>query len=363
MGIDNAHLDEQSFVTAHIAANNKKKTPSIGFIAHVDTSPDVSGAGIKAQIFDNYNGEDIVLNPEKNIRLLVSDFPEIIQYKGQTLITTDGTTLLGADDKAGIAAIMQTVDHIMKHPEIEHGDIHIAFTPDEEIGHGVDGFDVKAFGANYAYTVDGGQIGELEYENFNAAVANLTVQGCNMHPGYTSDKFKNALLLLESFNELLPSKERPETTRNHEGFYFLAQIQGTADKATAKYLIRDHSYEHFNYRKTFMKENANVLNKIHGEGTFFIEFIDQYYNMREEIEKHMHIIDKAVKAMEMAGIKPVIQPIRGGTDGARLSFMGLPCPNLFAGGHNFHSIYEYVPVQSMEKSVEVLLNLIKLYNE
>ncbi|MDR3235416.1 MAG: peptidase T [Prevotellaceae bacterium] len=362
LGIANARLDEHSFVTAHIAANNGKTTPGIGFIAHVDTSPDVSGASVQAKIISTYNGGDILLNDEKQIYLRVADQPELATYKGQTLITTDGTTLLGADDKAGIAIIMQLAQHLMLHPEQTHGDIYIAFTPDEEIGRGVDGFDVQAFGADFAYTVDGGQIGELEYENFNAALAVLTVYGCNIHPGYAFGKLKNALSLLQEFNALLPSGERPETTVNREGFYFLHQMQGNAGKASAQYLIRDHDRELFNRRKLQLEENAAQLNRIHGEGTFSLQIKDQYYNMRDVTEQHFHLVENAIKAMEMAGVKPLVQPVRGGTDGARLSFMGLPCPNLFAGGHNFHSIYEYVPLESMQKSLDVILNIVKLYS-
>jgi tripeptide aminopeptidase len=361
LGIDNAQLHPQGFVTAHLPANNHKKTPGIGFIAHADTSPDVSGTAVHAKIIEQYDGNDILLNSEKNIYLRVSDFPEIAAYKGQTLLTSDGTTLLGADDKAGVAVIMHLAEYLMQHPEIKHGDIHVAFTPDEEIGRGVDGFDVQAFGADFAYTVDGGQIGELEYENFNAALAVLTVEGCNMHPGYAAGKLKNALLLLQEFNALLPPNERPETTSNREGFYFLNQMKGTAGEASAHYLIRDHDRDNFNCRKIFLEETAKKLNDLHGAGTFNLQITDQYYNMCDAIAPHMHLIENAVKAMEMAGVKPLVHPVRGGTDGARLSYMGLPCPNIFAGGHNFHSIYEYVPLESMQKSFEVLLNIVKLY--
>ncbi|MDR3181032.1 MAG: peptidase T [Prevotellaceae bacterium] len=360
MGI-RAQINPQGILFAHIPANNTKKTPALGFIAHVDTSPDVSGANVQAKIIEHYDGQDILLHPEKKIYLRVSDFPDLATYKGQTLITTDGTTLLGADDKAGVAVIMQVAQHLTQHPEVEHGDICLAFTSDEETGRGTDGFDVQAFGADYAYTVDGGQIGELEIENFNAALAGLTVEGCNMHPGYASEKFKNALLLIQEFNALLPSGERPETTKGREGFYFLNHIQGNTGKASAQYLIRDHDRELFNRRKSFLEENVKRLNKKYGADTFTIHLTDQYYNMYDEIKKHIHLVENAVKAMEMAGIKPLINPIRGGTDGARLSYMGLPCPNLFAGGHNFHSIYEYVPLESMQKSFEVIINIVKLY--
>ncbi|MDR0692570.1 MAG: peptidase T [Prevotellaceae bacterium] len=360
MGIQ-AQIHPQGAVFAHIPANSAKKTPALGFIAHVDTSPDVSGANIQAKVVEHYDGQDILLHPEKNIYLRVADFPGLVAYKGQMLITTGGTTLLGADDKAGVAILMHLAQYLTQHPGMEHGDIHLAFTSDEETGRGVEGFDIQAFGADYAYTVDGGQIGELDVENFNGALADLTVEGCNMHPGYASEKFKNALLLIQEFNALLPLGERPETTKDREGFYFLHHLQGDAGKATAQYLIRDHDRELFNRRKSFLEENAGLLNKKYGANTFTIRFTDQYYNMYDEIKKHIHLVENAVKAMEMAGVKPIIRPARGGTDGARLSYMGLPCPNIFAGGHNFHSIYEYVPLESMQKSFEVIVNIVKLY--
>jgi tripeptide aminopeptidase len=356
-----AQVNPQGAVFAHIAANSAKKTPALGFIAHVDTSPDVSGANVQAKIMEQYDGQDILLHPEKKIYLHVRDFPDLAAYRGQTLITTDGTTLLGADDKAGVAVIMHLAQYLAQHPEMEHGDVHLAFTPDEEIGRGTDGFDVQAFGADYAYTVDGGEIGELEFENFNGALAELTVEGCNMHPGYASGKFKNALLLVQEFNALLPSGERPETTKGREGFYFLNHVQGSAGKAIAQYLIRDHDRELFNRRKSFLEESARLLNEKYGEDTFTVKFTDQYYNMYEVIKNHLHLVENAVKAMEMAGVKPLIRPARGGTDGARLSYMGLPCPNLFTGGHHFHSVYEYVPLESMQKSFEVIVNIVKLY--
>jgi tripeptide aminopeptidase len=360
MGV-RVQINPQGVVFAHIPANNAKKTPALGFIAHVDTSPDVSGANIRAKVINHYDGKDILLHPEKKIYLRVSDFPDLAAYKGQTLITTDGTTLLGADDKAGVAVIMHLAQYLTQHPDMEHGDIHLAFTPDEEIGRGTDHFDVQAFSADYAYTVDGGQVGELEVENFNAAFAELTITGCNIHPGYAAGKLKNALLLAQEFNALLPPGERPETTAGRKGFYFLNHIQGNAGKAIAQYLIRDHDRELFNRRKMRLEENVETLNKAYGENTFSIRITDQYYNMHEVIKKHIHLVETAVRAMEMAGVTPLINPVRGGTDGARLSYMGLPCPNLFAGGHNFHSIYEYVPLESMQKSFEVIVNIIKLY--
>jgi tripeptide aminopeptidase len=360
MGI-RTQINPQGSVFAHIPAKHTKKTPALGFIAHVDTTPDERGANVQARVVEHYDGQDILLHPEKNIYLRVADFPDLAAYKGQTLITTGGTTLLGADDKAGVAVIMQLAQYLTQHPEVEHGDIHFAFTSDEEIGRGVEGFDVQAFGADYAYTIDGGQIGELEFENFNAALADLSVEGCNMHPGYASGKFKNALQLIYEFHALLPPNERPETTKEREGFYFLHHIQGNAGKATAQYLIREHDRELFCRRKSFMEESAARLNEKYGANTFTIRLTDQYYNMYDEIKNHIHLVEKAVKAMGMAGVQPLIRPARGGTDGARLSYMGLPCPNIFAGGHNFHSIYEYVPLESMQKSFEVIVNIVKLY--
>jgi tripeptide aminopeptidase len=360
MGIP-AQINPQGVVFAHIGANSARKTPALGFIAHVDTSPDVSGANIRAKVIARYDGQDILLHPEKKIYLRVSDFPDLAAYKGQTLVTTDGTTLLGADDKAGVAIIMHLAQYLTQHPGVEHGDIHLAFTPDEEIGRSTDNFDVQAFGADYAYTVDGGQIGELEVENFNAALAELTVTGCNMHPGYAAGKLRNALLLAQEFNAMLPPGERPETTAGREGFYFLNRLQGNAGKAVAQYLVRDHDRELFNRRKRRLEENVETLNKTYGENTFSIRITDQYYNMQEVIKNHTHLVENAVKAMEMAGVTPLLKPVRGGTDGAWLSHMGLPCPNLFAGGHHFHSIYEYIPLESMQKSFEVILNLIRIY--
>jgi tripeptide aminopeptidase len=360
MGIP-AQVTSHGDVLARIPANTGRKAPALGFIAHVDTSPDVSGAHVQAKVVAPYDGGDILLHPEKDIYLRVADFPDLAAYKGQTLVTTDGTTLLGADDKAGVAVIMHLAQHLTQHPEVEHGDICLAFTSDEETGRGTEGFDVQAFGADYAYTMDGGQIGELEVENFNAALADLSVAGCNMHPGYATGKFRNALLLVQEFNALLPSGERPETTSGREGFYLLSHIHGNTGKAAAQYLIRDHDRERFAQRKAFLEENVKLLNEKYGAGTFAIRFTDQYYNMYDEIRKHPHLVEHAVEAMMMAGVKPLIRPVRGGTDGARLSYMGLPCPNLFAGGHNFHSIYEYVPLESMQKSFEVIVNIVKLY--
>lgn len=358
-----ATLDEWGYVMATIPSNMDKEVPAVGFIAHVDTAPDASGKDIKPQIIENYDGEDVVLSGELGIRIPVADFPEIKQYKGQTLITTDGTTLLGADDKAGVAEIMSAVEYIVEHPEFKHGEIKIGFTPDEEIGRGVDKFDVEKFGAKYAYTMDGGQIGELEYENFNAASAKIRIQGRNVHPGYAKDKMINAIIIAMELNGMLPVQQRPEFTCGYEGFFHVVGINGAVEQASIQYIIRDHSMEKFQQKKKLMEQVVDFINAKYGEGTATLEMKDQYYNMREQVEPHYHIVEKAMQAMEMAGIKPVVQPIRGGTDGARLSFMGLPCPNIFAGGHNFHGKLEYLPLQSMEKASEVVLNIIKLYAE
>lgn len=362
MGVK-ATLDEWGYVMATIPSNIEKEVPAVGFIAHVDTAPDASGKDIKPRIVENYDGEDVVLNQELGIKIPVSDFPEIKQYKGQTLVVTDGTTLLGADDKAGVAEIMNAVQYIVEHPEFKHGEIKIGFTPDEEIGRGVDKFDVEKFGAKYAYTMDGGQIGELEYENFNAASAKIHIQGRNVHPGYAKDKMINAIIIAMELNGMLPVQQRPEYTSGYEGFFHIVGISGAVEQASVSYIIRDHSMEKFQQKKALMQEVVAFINAKYGAGTATLDMKDQYYNMREQVEPHYHIIEKAMKAMEMAGIKPVVQPIRGGTDGARLSFMGLPCPNIFAGGHNFHGKLEYLPLQSMEKASEVVLNIISLYAE
>jgi tripeptide aminopeptidase len=361
MGVPEVHIDEHSYVMARISSNFSGNVPAVGFIAHVDTSPDMSGADVKPQIIEKYDGKDIILNRERNILLSVAEFPELSDYVGQTLITTDGTTLLGADDKAGIAEIMCAAEYLMQHPEVKHGDICIGFTPDEEIGRGVDFFDVKKFGATYAYTIDGGKIGELEYENFNAASAKISIQGKNIHPGYAKNKMVNALHLVSEFDALLPSNERPERTQDYEGFYHLTHVSGEVEKASMQYIIRDHDKTKFEARKTTMQACADKLNAKYGAGTITLELKDQYYNMREQVEPYIHIVDLAKQAMEQAGVKSLVHPIRGGTDGSRLSYMGLPCPNIFAGGHNFHGKYEFVPLQAMEKAVEVILNIVKLY--
>lgn len=360
MGIK-AELDEYGYVMGTIPSNCGKEVPAIGFIAHVDTSPDASGADIKPQIIRNYDGGDIRLEGVPGLVLKTSDFPELAEYKGQTIITTDGTTLLGADDKAGVAEIMSMAEYVMEHPEFKHGDIKIGFTPDEEIGRGVVKFDVARFGAEYAYTMDGGRIGELEYENFNAAAATVHIQGRNIHPGYAKGKMLNAILIGMEFNSLLPAEQRPEYTDGYEGFFHITDFKGTVEEAEFSYIIRDHDMDLYEKRKEMMGKCADFINARYGEGVATVEIRHQYYNMRKEVEPHYHIIEKAVKAMEMEGITPVIKPIRGGTDGANLSFMGLPCPNIFAGGHNFHGKLEFVPVESMEKASKVILNIISQF--
>ena len=361
MGIK-AELDEYGYVMATIPANTRKKIPAIGFIAHVDTAPDASGKNIKPQIIKKWNGEDIVLNKKKNIVLRTAEFPEMLQYKGQTMITTDGTTLLGADDKAGVAEIMYAAQYIMEHPEFKHGEIKIGFTPDEEIGRGVVKFDVEKFGARYAYTMDGGEIGELEYENFNAAGAKIHIQGSNIHPGYGKDKMVNSMLIAMELDSMLPVEQRPRYTQGYEGFFHLTSINGTVEETNMSYIIRDHDRAKFEEKKALMTSIVKYLNQKYGK-VVKLELKHQYYNMRQEVEPHFFIVEKAIKAMEMAGVKPKVQPIRGGTDGANLSFMGLPCPNIFAGGHNFHGKLEYVPLESMEKAAEVILNIVKLFAE
>ena len=362
MGVE-ATLDEYGYVMASIPSNIDRKVPAIGFIAHVDTSPDASGADIKPQIIKDYDGGEIALNGVPGLALKPSEFPEMLHYKGQTLITTDGTTLLGADDKAGVAEIMTAVQFIVEHPEFKHGEIKIGFTPDEEIGRGVVKFDVENFGAEYAYTMDGGEIGELEFENFNAASARIHIQGRNVHPGYAKDKMKNAILIGMDLNSLLPVDQRPEYTEGYEGFFHLISFKGSVEEADLTYIIRDHDRALFERKKKAIEKCAEFINLKYGEGTVTAVVKDQYYNMREQVEPHYHVVEKAVKAMEMAGVKPKIQPIRGGTDGANLSFKGLPCPNIFAGGLNFHGKMEFVPLESMEKASEVILNIVSLFSE
>lgn len=361
LGLADAYMDEYGYVFASIPANTDRPLKTIGFIAHMDTAPAMSGHNVNPRIVEKYDGTDIILNQEKNIILSPMDDPEMLHYIGQDLVVTDGLTLLGADDKAGIAEIMTMAQYFMEHPEVEHGEIKIAFSPDEEVGRGMDFFDTKKFGADFAYTVDGGALGEIEYENFNAAGAKLHVQGSSIHPGSAKNRMKNAILLAMEFQQMLPVNERPEFTENYEGFYLLNSIQGDVEGAVSDYIIRDHSREQFEAKKVRFQKTADYLNDVYGDGTFRAEMKDSYYNMKEKIEPHMHLIENAKKAMEAVDVVPNIVPIRGGTDGARLSFMGIPCPNLCAGGHNFHGKYEYVCVQSMEKIVEILIHIVEIY--
>ena len=362
LGLEDVEVDANGYAMGTIPATpGYESRPVIGFISHVDTSPDMSGANIKPQIIENYDGNDILLN--ENLMMRVADFPELSFYKGHTLITTDGTTLLGADDKAGIAEIMTAAEYIMAHPEIKHGKIRLGFTPDEEIGRGVDFFDVEHFGAKFAYTIDGGFEGELEYENFNAASAKIEVQGQNIHPGYAKDKMINALQVVAEINAMLPPCQRPEHTEGYEGFYHLVSIKGEVECASSEYIIRDHSREKFEAKKEYMQKIVDLLNAKYGAGVIKLTLKDQYYNMREQVEPYPEVIDKAFQAMSEAGVKPIVRPIRGGTDGARLSYMGLPCPNLFTGGMNFHGKYEYCSLNTMEKAMNTIINLIVLWGK
>ena len=362
MGVE-ASLDEFGYVMGKIPANTEGDIPAVGFIAHVDTSPDASGANIKPQIIENYDGSPIALKGVPGLYLDPEEFPELIGHKHETLITTDGTTLLGADDKAGVAEIMAAVEYIVEHPEFKHGPIRIGFTPDEEIGRGVAKFDVKRFDATYAYTMDGGEVGELEFENFNAAAATVHIQGRNVHPGYAKGKMRNAILIGMEFEMLLPVEQRPEYTEGYEGFYHLISYKGTVEECTFTYILREHDIDKHELQKATIRKCVKAINDRYGEGTATVEIKHQYFNMRKQVEPHYRIVEIAMKAMEKAGVKPKVQPIRGGTDGANLSFMGLPCPNIFAGGLNFHGKMEFVPVQSMEKAYNVILNIIGLYAE
>ena len=362
MGVD-ATLDEYGYVMGSIPSNIAEKVPAVGFIAHVDTAPDASGKDVKPQIIENYDGGDIALRGVPGLYLKPAEFPELLAHKGETLITTDGTTLLGADDKAGVAEIMNAVQYIVEHPEFKHGEIKIGFTPDEEIGRGVVKFDVARFGADYAYTMDGGDAGELEFENFNAASATIHIQGRNVHPGYAKGKMLNSIHIAQELDALLPVDQRPEYTENYEGFFHLIGFKGTVEETTISYIIRDHDRQKFEQKKEVMQQCADFINARYGEGVATATIRDQYYNMREEVEPHYHIVEKAVKAMEMAGVKPKIQPIRGGTDGANLSFKGLPCPNIFAGGLNFHGKMEFATLENLEKASAVILNIITLFTE
>jgi len=363
LGLTDIKLDEKGYLMATLPSNINYKVPVIGLLAHVDTSPDMPGNNLNPQIINNYDGKDIILSKEKNLTLSTKEFPELENYIGNTIITTDGNTLLGADDKAGIAEIMVTMEYLIKNPDVKHGTIKVAFTPDEEIGRGVDFFDVKKFNADFAYTIDGGGIGELEYENFNAASAKISIQGRNIHPGYAKNKMLNSLIIATELNSILPVNERPEFTENYEGFYHLIKIEGNVEKCSIQYIIRDHDRQKFEAKKVLMTETVNFLNKKYPANTLTLELRDQYYNMKEKVQPEMHIVNTAIKAMELAGVKPDVVPIRGGTDGARLSYMGLPCPNIFAGGHNFHGKFEYIPLESMQKAVDVILKVIELYSK
>ncbi len=361
LGLKDSRISEDGYVYATLEKNCDRDIPSIGFIAHMDTAPDYSGENVNPKIIENYDGGDIKLND--SVVLSPKFSPELKQYIGQRLITTDGTTLLGADDKAGLAEIITAVEYLINHPEIEHGDVKIGFTPDEEIGEGADHFDVEGFGADFAYTMDGGRIGELEFENFNAAGVKVKITGVNVHPGYAKNKMVSSIMVANEFINSLPLDEVPEKTERYEGFYHLTDINATVENSTLSYIIRDFFTDTFEARKNKMKEIEKELNNKYGEGTVVVEIKDQYRNMKEKIEPLMHIVDNANEAMIEANITPNIRPIRGGTDGARLSFMGLPTPNIFAGGENFHGKYEYVPIESMEKAVEVIINIVKRYGK
>ncbi|PLX18707.1 MAG: peptidase T [Marinilabiliales bacterium] len=359
IGLEEVGVDQYGYVTAALPANSIKDTPTIGFLAHMDTAPDMSGKNVKPQVFKNYNGKDIVINKDLGITLLVKEFPEISDYKGQTIITASGDTLLGADDKAGIAEIVTAMESLIMNPDIKHGKIKIAFTPDEEIGKGVDHFDVKKFGADYAYTLDGGGLGELEYENFNAAGVAIKIQGRNIHPGNAKGKMINAILVAAELNDMLPIEQRPELTEKYEGFFHIIKFFGTVEEAEIHYIIRDHNKEKFEKKKSLIKDVISLINKKYNKEIVKYQIEDQYYNMREQVEPVFHIVEQAKEAMIDLGITPDIKPIRGGTDGARLSYMGLPCPNIFTGGHNYHGKLEYVPLESMEKAVQVILKIIE----
>jgi tripeptide aminopeptidase len=360
IGMEEVSIDHNAYIMATLPSNVSHPVPTIGFISHFDTSPDFTGANVKPQIIDAYDGKAIVLNAEENIILSPDYFDDLKQYEGQTLITTDGTTLLGADDKAGICEIISAMEYLIQHPEIKHGKIRIGFTPDEEIGRGAHKFDVNAFGAAWAYTMDGSQIGELEYENFNAASAVVKVKGKIVHPGYAKGKMVNAMYIATEFINSLPRMETPEHTEGYQGFFHLHDMEGSVEETTLHYIIRDHDKGHFEARKAVMEKLTNELNSQYGRTVVETEIKDQYFNMREKIEPVMHIVDIAAEAMKALDIKPLIKAIRGGTDGSQLSFMGLPCPNIFAGGHNFHGRYEYVPVESMIKATEVICKIAEL---
>nr|BFF40964.1 peptidase T [Tenacibaculum mesophilum] len=357
IGMADVELDENCYLMATLPSNLDYEVPTIGFVAHIDTSPDFTGANVKPQIHENYDGKDILLNKEENIVLSPDYFEDLLQYKGQTIITTDGTTLLGADDKAGVTEIVSAMEYLIQHPEIKHGKIRICFTPDEEVGKGAHMFDVEKFGAEWAYTMDGSQIGELEYENFNAASATVTIQGKIVHPGYAKGKMINSMLIASEFINALPEDEVPEKTTGYEGFFHLHHMEGKVEQTTLSYIIRDHDMDQFNNRKKAMLDLAEVLNAKRGQKLVSVEIKDQYFNMKEKVTPVMHIVDIAEEVMKDMGITPLIKPIRGGTDGSQLSYKGLPCPNIFAGGHNFHGRYEYVPAESIVKASEVIVGI------
>lgn len=367
IGMEDVTIDEHAYIMATLPSNVEHDVPVIGFVSHFDTTPDFTGENVKPQIIKDYDGEDIVLNKEQNIVLSPGYFKDLLQYKGQTLITTDGTTLLGADDKAGITEIVTAMEYLIQHPEIKHGKIRVGFTPDEEIGRGAHKFDVAKFGAEWAYTMDGSQIGELEYENFNAAGAKITFKGKSVHPGYAKGKMINSMLLANKFISKLPKEEVPEKTKGYEGFFHVTGINGSIEETTVQLIIRDHDTKKFEKRKKLVKKITDSINnkyeKQFGEDIAIAEIKDQYFNMKEKVEPVMHIVDIAERAMKELDIEPIIKPIRGGTDGSQLSYMGLPCPNIFAGGHNFHGKYEYVPVESMQKAVEVIVKIAELTAE
>lgn len=364
IGMQEVTIDDKSYIMATLPSNVEHEVPTVGFVAHFDTTPDFTGANVKPQIIENYDGKDIVLNAAENIILSPSYFKDLLQYKGQTLITTDGTTLLGADDKAGITEIVTAMEFLINNPEIKHGKIRVGFTPDEEIGRGAHHFDVEKFGAEWAYTMDGSQIGELEYENFNAAAAKITFKGKSVHPGYAKGKMINSMLIANDFINALPEDETPQETKGYEGFYHVHHLKGSIEETVLELIIRDHSKKKFEKRKEKIEKIATKINKKFakqfGEDIVIAEINDQYYNMKEKVVPVKHIVDIAEKAMKEVNIKPLIKPIRGGTDGCQLSYMGLPCPNIFAGGHNFHGKYEYVPVESMQKAVEVIVKIAEL---
>lgn len=360
MGMQDVSLDKKGYLMATLPSNIDKDVQTVGFISHLDTSPDMSGKNVKPRIVENYDGNDIILNEKENIVLSPKQFPELTMYRGQSLVVTNGLTLLGADDKAGIAEIMTAMDYFIKNPDVKHGKVRIAFNPDEEIGLGAHHFDVEKFGCQFAYTMDGGEIGELEYENFNAAGAKVTFYGTNVHPGYAKNKMVNSMKIATKFMATVPANESPEYTDGYEGFYHLTGIGGDVEKTTVSYIIRDHDRKKFEERKAHLQMLVDKINSEFGDNTATLEVKDQYYNMKEKVEPVKYIVDIAAEAIRQAGVEPKVKPIRGGTDGAQLSFKGLPCPNIFAGGHNFHGKYEFVPIQSMEKATEVVKNIIKI---